>query len=324
MEFSPDIIYNNYQNNRYSLSKTVELLLILIENSYHPKIRLKSLKIIVSIAPKSDKTYMALEYCVISDEFDQIRAKAVESLIRFFRHKAINVILWTIRNEASFLVLKSIRKQLNKIDAPILLNEFKDRMERISSKLKLRSRDLGVILDVSETIESVNIWNENQETFLFIPPTTIMLVKDKSIRGLSLSLVKKLPQSISQLPQVELLDLSYNYLKKLPHYLTNLKSLKYLNLASNELKSFPLIFKSWNIKNHLELNLSNNHIMNIPDWIENLSYLRKLDLSNNLIETIPKNLFKLSHLEVLDISNNKISYIPEKLYESETILKVII
>ncbi|MBD3215274.1 MAG: hypothetical protein GF311_21885 [Candidatus Lokiarchaeota archaeon] len=323
MDFSPEKIYNNYQNNRYSLSKTLDLLLILIENS-HQINRLKSLKTLIAIAPKSEKTYKVLEHCLISDEFPQIRAEAVEYLIRFFNNKAINVILWTIKNDASFLVLKTIRKLLNKTNDLTLYNEFNNRMERISSKLRIKSNELDIILDVSETIESVDIWDKNQESFLFIPPTTIMIVKDKSIRGLSFSLMKKVPQSITQLAKVELLDLSYNYLKKLPYHLTNLKSLKYLNLSSNELKTFPLIFKNWNIKNHLELNLSNNHMRRIPNWIENLSYLKKLDLSHNLIETIPKNLFKLRHLEVLDISNNSISNFPEKVYQLETIPKVII
>jgi Leucine-rich repeat (LRR) protein len=324
MEFSPEKIYNNYQNNRYPLSKTLDLLLILIENSYQLNIRLKSLKILISIAPKSEKTYKVLEHCLISDEFHQIRAKAVEYLIRFFNNKAINVILWTVRNDASFLVLKTIRKLLNKTNDLTLYNEFNNRMERISSKLRIKSNELDILLDVSETIESVDIWDKNQESFLFIPPTTIMIVKDKSIRGLSFSLMKKVPQSITQLAQVEFLDLSYNYFKKLPYHLTNLESLKYLNLSSNEFKTFPLIFKNWNIKNHLELNLSNNRIRRIPNWIENLSYLKKLDLSHNLIETLPKNLFKLPHLEVLDVSNNRISNFDEKVHESETISKVII
>lgn len=287
MKLSPDIIHSNYQRNNFSLSKTIELLSILIENSYELDIRLESLDLLIKLASNNPETYKVLESCLISDENELIRAKAVIYLFNLHR-------------------------------------EFQKRIENLSSLLEININEFDLVLNCVNKLKDILIIRKNQGNCLFLKNNAIIFTKDFSIHALSLNLFNRVPKSVFKLKKLEHLDLSYNFLKKLPYQILNLRELKTLNLAGNEINSFPLVLRVCNFKNLLELNLSNNNIKKIPSWIGELSYLKKLDLSNNYIKSFPHSIFRLKSLESLNISKNRIDNIPDELNEIKSLRKITI
>jgi Leucine-rich repeat (LRR) protein len=59
-----------------------------------------------------------------------------------------------------------------------------------------------------------------------------------------------------------------------------------------------------------ELNLSNNHLQEMPNILVMLTQLVKLDLSKNQLTTLPANTSQLSQLSKLDMSHNRFSTLP--------------
>lgn len=78
------------------------------------------------------------------------------------------------------------------------------------------------------------------------------------------------------------------------------------NLALTELPTELL-----DIADRLErLNLDNNRLEALPDWIGQLSQLRYLSLPNNQLWQLPDTLDQLVNLEHIDLSNNRFSQFP--------------
>jgi Leucine-rich repeat (LRR) protein len=61
------------------------------------------------------------------------------------------------------------------------------------------------------------------------------------------------------------------------------------------------------------LNLSKQHLENIPESVFTLTNLQELDISDNNIEYIPSGIEKLRNLQTIDISNNKLKTLPAEI-----------
>jgi len=323
MSFTPSKLYSNYINHLISFSKTVDLLLNFIENNCDPKIRLDSLDILIKVGPEIPETYNILERCLISDEEEIIRARAAELLGNYFLEKSLKSLIWSIRNENSFLVLNTFRKVINKIHNPLVFDEFQKRIDKLSNRMSIDAKDFVFVLDQSKTIDDIRILRNRETNLIFLNPNTTILVKEGIIRGVAFSLLKNIPKTLYKLKRIDYLDLSFNYLKKLSSEFFKLRELRILNLKGNEFNHFPAIFRSFKIKNLLSLNLSYNHINKIPDWIGDLSYLKSLDLSYNELYSLPKSIFNLNNLESLNIEYNKLIKIPDEIYEIKSLKKLI-
>ncbi|TFF91906.1 MAG: hypothetical protein EU543_06050, partial [Promethearchaeota archaeon] len=288
MSFTPAILYSNYLNHNISFSKTVDLLLNFIENNCDPKIRLDSLDILMKIGSEIPETYNILERCLISEEEEKIRARAAELLYSFFLKKSLKSLIWSIRNDKSFLVLNTFQKIINKIRNHLVFDEFQKRIDKLSNRMSIDAKDFLFVLDQSKSIDEIRIFRNKVMNLLFLNQNTITLVKKGRITGVVLSLFKKIPKTLYRLERVDYLDLSFNYLKKLSSEIFKLRELQSLNLKGNEFNHFPAIFRSFKINNLLSLNLSYNHINEIPDWIGQLTHLKSLDLSYNELNSLPK------------------------------------
>ncbi len=66
----------------------------------------------------------------------------------------------------------------------------------------------------------------------------------------------------------------------------------------------------------MALNLSDNHLTQLPAWLQRLKFLKVLDLSNNRIVKFPP-LAQLSHLGALLLTGNRIKRIPEDIASLE-------
>jgi len=87
---------------------------------------------------------------------------------------------------------------------------------------------------------------------------------------------------------------------------------KTVELNNTNLNNFPL-FNSLNHKKISLLNLNNNDIKIIPDYINEYTDLVVLYLCNNKISNISNEIKKLTKLTWLDLSNNQLTYLPKEI-----------
>ena len=137
-------------------------------------------------------------------------------------------------------------------------------------------------------------------------------VQDSSVTAIELPrnhLSGQLPEDISQLTNLEILNLSDNNISgELPVSLQHLVILKSLNLSHNQLHgNLANIFNS--LKNLITLDLSyNNFDGNIPKDLGVLIKLEVLNLSNNNFQnSIPVDIFRLQNLVELNLQNNSLT-----------------
>ncbi len=85
-----------------------------------------------------------------------------------------------------------------------------------------------------------------------------------------------------------------------------------LNLGDQQLTTVPdYVFKETSLEG---LNLSNNQLTGaIPGEIKQLTLLKILDLSDNQLTGVPAEVGQLANLEVLDLSNNQLTGLPYEL-----------
>lgn len=84
-----------------------------------------------------------------------------------------------------------------------------------------------------------------------------------------------------------------------------------VDLSNQNLEVIPEFI--FNFKNLRKLNLSNNKLKSIPKNISDLNKLESLDLSNNKIELLYANIFNLNKLRVLILNNNNLISFPKQI-----------
>jgi len=86
-----------------------------------------------------------------------------------------------------------------------------------------------------------------------------------------------------------------------------------LNLANNRLKELPDYIGR--LKNLKKLNLGQNQFEVFPSVILTLTKLEKLYLNHNLLTEIPETISNLKHLKVLFLNKNHFTSLPESIGE---------
>ncbi|KKM79625.1 hypothetical protein LCGC14_1348020 [marine sediment metagenome] len=121
--------------------------------------------------------------------------------------------------------------------------------------------------------------------------------------------IEKLPESIKNLKELQVLIAEYLNLKIFPEFLCDLSKLQYLSLSENNIKVIPRhINKLLNLE---ILELFGNEIEKIPETIGSLRALKTLYISINELSSLPLSLSKLISLEKLYISDNLFVRFPE-------------
>ncbi len=103
------------------------------------------------------------------------------------------------------------------------------------------------------------------------------------------------------------LDLSKLGLTSLPESIGELT----LDLSGNRLTSAAESFG--NVISLEELNLSDNQLTSLPDWLGKLTNLKALYLSGNRLTRLTKSIGNVTSLEELDLSNNQLTSLPDRL-----------
>lgn len=115
-------------------------------------------------------------------------------------------------------------------------------------------------------------------------------------------------ENIGKLNNLTTLHLHDNYLSDLPANLAHLP-LTHVCIHHNKFTAIPAIFQRLAGLDGLEVN--NNMIAVIPDWVGDLPQLVFLDFSSNRIAVLPESISRLRGLTILLLTNNKIEEVPE-------------
>ncbi len=141
----------------------------------------------------------------------------------------------------------------------------------------------------------------------------VLAAKKSKASGLNLSgfNLRVIPEAVSQLRNLQVLDLSDNRFTEIPKQVFRFAKLHTLNLSDNHIMTIPDALGQ--LADLEILNLSNNQITSIPDALGQLTKLKILYIYLNQIRVIPKTLSKLAKIQVLDFSSNQITAIPDAL-----------
>lgn len=132
--------------------------------------------------------------------------------------------------------------------------------------------------------------------------------------------VTKLPLSLKNLRQLELLDLRNNPLSTFPSQLTTVVHLQELHVNNCNLSCLP------DQLDHLQqlsvLDLSNNSFTTLPLCVTKLQNLVTLYMSDAKLETLCKEIKNLVKLERLQLTNNQLKTLPDELFELVNLKKL--
>ncbi|MFX1572588.1 MAG: hypothetical protein ACFFB0_07560 [Promethearchaeota archaeon] len=129
MSITPNEVYENYRNSRIDITKTIDLLISLIENIDNDKIRKESIEILNKLNFNHSKVFKVLESILISDENENLRYSAAKVIKSKFLEKGLKPLLWALQHESSYNCLLIIIKSLAEIRddriSASLINEIK-------------------------------------------------------------------------------------------------------------------------------------------------------------------------------------------------------
>ncbi|XP_013393794.1 malignant fibrous histiocytoma-amplified sequence 1 homolog [Lingula anatina] len=120
-----------------------------------------------------------------------------------------------------------------------------------------------------------------------------------------------LPESIDRCKNAKHILAGGNRLFSLPQSISNLPHLTVLDLYRNAFTTFPIAL--CHLTNLEELYLNNNKLSDIPKEIANMKGLKIFMLDHNALTTFPIALCGLTNLEELYLGDNQLTDIPEKI-----------
>ncbi|KEY18632.1 leucine-rich repeat domain-containing protein [Kaistella antarctica] len=126
---------------------------------------------------------------------------------------------------------------------------------------------------------------------------------------------------LQNFPNLEVLDLAHIGLNAVPQKISTLTKLQVLNLSNNSiLQNFNYLSTLISLN---ELNLSGNQLTKIPVELSTLTQLRVFDVSNNSISTsFTTPLASLRNLEWLSFAGNQLTNFPNELSQLPKLIHV--
>jgi Leucine-rich repeat (LRR) protein len=130
----------------------------------------------------------------------------------------------------------------------------------------------------------------------------------------------RLPDSISLLPELEVLKCQYNHICDITVFPDGFPKLYEIDISNNNLDHIPFSIGSFR-KLH-RLGISNNHLTNLPNSLGNLDSLESIDAYDNRIDSFQCDIGQFKRLTWLTLDNNNILKVPETLLQDTIARKI--
>jgi hypothetical protein len=314
---NPVAIVADLKRGNISKSLAIDRLVSLIEKSNNPDIRRQAIQALKKIDIPKDKnreTFRIIESCLLSDENQFVRSSAAELISHKFLKFGIKALLWTIHNDNSPYMLRTLIKVFlgEENDPPAdIKSELIRWLKNYAKKMELIQDQVLFLLDVeclfSKYIKNYEISESSFRYFNIlteVPSENPFLhVNNKCVEGLNYNFynwlflknnqdlissfmgIKDLNQFLSLHKRY---DLNFEFKLQLPSSIGLLSTLKSLNLSLNRLTKVPrFIFFLPKLQ---DLDLNKNNIKELPSSITKMKSLRKLNLKDNKIISLPPEL----------------------------------
>ncbi|XP_067930865.1 leucine-rich repeat and IQ domain-containing protein 4-like [Watersipora subatra] len=202
-------------------------------------------------------------------------------------------------------------------------------MQKTSEKMLRRHGHDAIITTAAQQAEFSEqiLWRQQQDALNTATATRLYKLQRLKVLKITGSdwkpgPLQSVPEVVTKLPSLEVLDLSYNEINQLPDRLDKLKRLKVLKITGSSRKLAPLqsvpevVTKLTSLE---EIDISCTRINHLPDRFDKLQKLKVLKMrgyghrADNLL-SFPEVVTKLPLLELLDFSGNFISQLPERIH----------
>ena len=328
MALNPKKIYNEFKKNVIDKESAVDSLIYLIENAISDETRLASIKTLMKIGSKDDKTFSILENLLISDSNEEIRILAANNLDVLFQKKALAPLQWALEHEKSmswqfiFDIISIISKFNIQNVKPIFVEKIKKfdnyKFNKSLSPLfesgEIHNSDIDELANIIKNYAIIKFFEEVLKVVNYEVANGLVSEIDLSFTSNNNSgwkVLKDLSKFISIFKNLKKLELRSNRIGNFPNALVSLSSLKYLDLSHNTLKNIPDEIKY--LKSLEYLDMRYNFLTELPISIGELTNLKILDLQQNELSLLPESIGKLISLEVLNLHGNQLNGIPASI-----------
>ncbi len=310
MEISPKNLYKDYINNIIDKDFLIEQLSGLIENSRNMQIRILSIRILGQIELNSNmisekpfnSLFHFLENLLVSDSNELIRNEAAIILNKLFKKRTLLPMKWALIHDESPKCLETIHQSLMEI-----IQELED-SNKEESYLILKNEVLA-IEDKDFKITIQHNLNRKNDSF-FLKSNLIKILRNYFTLLFLKKAYWRIKYKVKDALIVEL-DFSFKVLSKIPDALKFLKFLRKLTLKYNQILNLPEWVGELTSLEHLNLNI--NNINKLPNSISMLTHLEELSLWKNELEVLPEAIGSLEKLKKLNLRLNQLNHLPHSL-----------
>ena len=155
-------------------------------------------------------------------------------------------------------------------------------------------------------------------------PESLSCMKNLKVLDLGDNNLTSLPDDIGSLTKLEILNLSQNNITELPASVGDLPSLKILDLSGNHFEDLPESFQSAGVIESFFM--EKNYVKTLPSWYGSLCNIVNLGMADNQLvgNPLPDNFGSVSgkSLRTLDLSGNNISQLPDSVGELKHLEKL--
>ncbi len=276
-KLTPEKIFYEYSKRRMNKDLTITYLITLIEDSGDDINRIKSINLLKFLKFKDPRVLKILENCIISENNQLVRNSALRIVHDIYGEDSSEILKWSIENEKSPIVIKSLYKILQKNSrVPSYQIMFNKLLERLSEIYKLDGTEVKFYLDIQALRNKLQIknplafqqWQIREDKEIGLRKWSITDSVDDVIHHGAFCTIKK--------NHTVALNLYFNNLKLLPNSIGRLNELQYLYLENNELITLPKSIG--NLKNLKFLDLSYNCIKYLPDSLVKFQILGEIRL----------------------------------------------
>ena len=122
-----------------------------------------------------------------------------------------------------------------------------------------------------------------------------------------------LDEALANPPAARLVSLRFGEVKRFEAHIAELSHLRELEIIAIGLRKVPDAFRA--LESLVRIDLSDNVLTALPEWIGELSSLTELTAASNRITRIPDGIYELRALENLDLADNAIETVSDRIGE---------